>query len=114
MPLERFYEWMILEQLEPFGERADYLRAGIIASTIANCNRSSDHPAFKPDDFMPDFDGRKNREQTDDEIFTMLDHLTIQQDAILRAHGKQPGSYLIKDLENPDYPIADVEDVEAG
>lgn len=53
-------EWMAYYELDPWGgERADLL-AGIIASTIANCNRAKNQPAFKPKDFMPRFDdGRR-------------------------------------------------------
>ncbi|MCH8189083.1 MAG: DUF4035 domain-containing protein [Proteobacteria bacterium] len=47
------HEWMAFYRLEPFGdERAD-LRAGIVASTIANVNRGKRGRAKKPTDFMP-------------------------------------------------------------
>lgn len=53
MSSSEFTEWMAFAELEPFGEwRAD-LRAGIIASTIANVNRSADSEALTPKDFMP-------------------------------------------------------------
>jgi len=47
---------MAYERLEPWGEiRAD-LRAGIIASTVVNCQRTSDSGSpVQPSDFMPDF-----------------------------------------------------------
>lgn len=45
-------EWMAFDAVEPFGEQRDDLRAGIVASTMANCHRSRG-PAFKPQDFMP-------------------------------------------------------------
>ena len=50
---DEFREWMLLEQIEPFGEQGAYLRAGIIACTLANIHRPKDAPAFKPADFMP-------------------------------------------------------------
>ena len=51
-----FAEWLAFDRVEPQGEfRAD-LRAGIIAAVIANVNRGRGTPAFKPADFMPDFD----------------------------------------------------------
>jgi hypothetical protein len=52
-------EWFSYSQVEPFGdERAD-LRMGILASVIANVNRSSKHKPtpYKPADFIPDFSG---------------------------------------------------------
>ena len=51
-------QWMAFDTLEPIdSERRADLRAGIIASTIANCHRRRDAQPFKPSDFMPDFDG---------------------------------------------------------
>ena len=38
------------------------MRAGIVASTIANANRKKGTKAFKPSDFMPKFD--KEEQQT--------------------------------------------------
>jgi hypothetical protein len=41
--------------MDRFREREDlaFLRAGIVASTIANCHRDPKHEAFSPQDFMP-------------------------------------------------------------
>lgn len=52
----QFAEWMAYSKLEPWGEERDDLRMGIIASTIANVNRGKGQKAFKPDDFMPQFE----------------------------------------------------------
>jgi hypothetical protein len=49
-------EWAAYLQLEPHGEERADLRAGIVASTIANANRKKGGKAFKPSDFMPKFD----------------------------------------------------------
>lgn len=47
-------EWMAYYRIEPWGEeRADY-RAGTVAATVVNVNRTKGKPA-KPDDFMPKF-----------------------------------------------------------
>ena len=53
MTPDQMVEWMVYESLEPFGDvRAD-LRAGIVASTIANVHRDPKRTrAFKPSDFM--------------------------------------------------------------
>lgn len=46
-------EWMAFDRMEPIGEfRAD-LRAGIIASTVANYGGRDIREARKPSDFMP-------------------------------------------------------------
>lgn len=42
--------------IEPFGERAEWLRNGILASVIANAHRGKNSKTFKPEDFMPLFD----------------------------------------------------------
>ena len=53
-----FAGWMAFSQLEPFGSEMEDLRAGIIASTVANVfgGKGTRH---KPRDYMPDFDKRK-------------------------------------------------------
>lgn len=45
----------------PHGEHRADLRAGIIASVIANVNRNKNTKAYKPEDFMPDFTGRRQK-----------------------------------------------------
>lgn len=53
-----FTEWQAYWQLEPWGEGRADLRAGIIASTLANIHRTGNAPLFTPQDFMPTFDAR--------------------------------------------------------
>ena len=59
-------EWMAYAQVEPFGEERADLRAGIVASTIANVWRSSGQKVLKPSDFMPKFEPQ--RQLTNDEL----------------------------------------------
>ena len=47
-------EWMIYEQMEPFGERGAYLRSGIIAAMLHNVNRGKGDEAASPEDYMPE------------------------------------------------------------
>lgn len=57
LPHRIWREWQEFAILEPFGEERADLRAGIIASTVANCMaRDKGQPAFKPRDFMPQFE----------------------------------------------------------
>lgn len=51
--------WAAYYELEPWGEVRGDLRAGIVASVIANVNRDPKKKGqpFKPTDFMPDYDG---------------------------------------------------------
>ena len=46
-------EWMAFYTIDPFDERRGDLRAGLVASTIANVHRGKNQPPFKPLDFMP-------------------------------------------------------------
>ena len=56
MPNRILHEWVEYNAIEPFGEYRADLRMGILASTIANCMvRRKNKPAFKPDQFMPEF-----------------------------------------------------------
>lgn len=56
MSSRQLSEWVAYNQLEPFGEERDDLRAAIIASVIANALGGRKGKKFKPKDFMPDFD----------------------------------------------------------
>lgn len=46
-------EWMAYEQLEPFGETRADLRAGIVASTVANHGMAELKRPARPSDYMP-------------------------------------------------------------
>lgn len=52
MPASEFVEWMVLEQIEPFGDRRADILAGIIAATVANVNRVKGQKPMAPEDFM--------------------------------------------------------------
>lgn len=71
-----FTEWIAYANLEPFGEeRADF-RTGIMASTVANVNRAKGGKEYKPEDFMPDFDGARGkgkREMSTDAMKAVFD-----------------------------------------
>lgn len=58
-------EWRAYYGLEPFGEDRADLRAGIVASTMANVFRKSGTNPYKAQDFMPKFGKEKQdwREQ---------------------------------------------------
>ena len=59
-------EWMAYSQLEPFGEKEAFWRAGMIASVIANAHKSKKTRPFKPEDFMPKFRTKVERQSTDE------------------------------------------------
>ena len=41
----------------------DDFRAGVVASTVANCHRRKGQKAFKPKDFMPDYGSSEEKKQ---------------------------------------------------
>ena len=49
-------EWRAYCGIEPFGEERADLRAGIVASTVANVFRKSGTQPYKAQDFMPKFE----------------------------------------------------------
>lgn len=62
MTWDQLLTWSAFAEIEPFGEERADLRAGIIASTIANVNRDPKKGRpFKPGDFMPEFGSAKRR-----------------------------------------------------
>lgn len=58
MTWQQLMEWHAYAEVEPFGEERADLRAGIVASTVANVNIDSRKTKpFAPSDFMPSFGG---------------------------------------------------------
>ena len=57
MSWAQFYGWTIYSSLEPFGSKREDLRAGVVASVIANVNRDSQKRAkpFQPFEFFPEY-----------------------------------------------------------
>ena len=58
-----FAEWQLYANEEPFGEERADLRAGIIASVIANANRGKNMKPFEAQDFMPIFSEYQEEER---------------------------------------------------
>ena len=78
----QYAEWQAEYQLDPWGdERAD-LRAGIIACTIAHVNRAQGK-AFKPSDFMPEFDKRPKQRQTQAEMIAVMTQFAAKHNAAI-------------------------------
>ena len=62
MTSAQFAEWLAYGRIEPFGEERADLRAGIVASTIANANRGKTQKSFTPEQFMPSFEAETEEE----------------------------------------------------
>jgi len=65
-------EWSAFFSIEPFGYFRTDLQAGIIASTIANCNRSKNSKSFKPTDFMPFGEHGNKKEMSGEEMKAIM------------------------------------------
>lgn len=76
MPASAWWEWVAFSKLEPFGSEAAFLRAGIVASTIANANRNPKKRSrpYTPKDFMPKF-GERPRVQSQEEQLRIVEML---------------------------------------
>lgn len=66
------WEWIAYSRIEPFDEERADLRAGIVASVIANTNRKKGSPPFKAKDFMPKYGRRQQQWQDQLKIVEML------------------------------------------
>jgi len=85
MDSKELCEWAGYYSLEPFGSfRESDVPAGIIASTIANCNRSKNSKSFKPEDFMP-FIRKQSKVMSGEEIKGVMKQMAKEQ------AGKQNG-----------------------
>lgn len=91
MTMEQLEEWATYSILEPFGEERADLRAGVIASTIANVNRTkASDKVFGPQDFLLKFgeDDTANQPFTDVEKWNKLKS-TMKAYATQQAAGKK-------------------------
>jgi len=52
MPSSEFFEWMLLERLEPFGDRRGDVQVAMLASLIANIYRASGRSPYTMNDFL--------------------------------------------------------------
>jgi len=81
-------EWQAYCGIEPFGEDRSDLRAGIMASTVANVFRKSGTKPYKAQDFMPKFGSKKQ------DWREMLERVKAINAALGGKHGdnRQPDS----------------------
>lgn len=69
MDAVEFRQWLALYERDPWTEDRSDLRAGIIAATVANAN--STKRRFKPSDFVPDYERRRRKAMTPDQLRDM-------------------------------------------
>jgi hypothetical protein len=71
-----FMEWMLLEAVEPWGQRRSDIHTGMICATLANIHRDPHRAAFQPADFingyLPPFD-----EETEEQARALRIHRSM-------------------------------------
>lgn len=73
-------EWAAYYSVEPFGDFRSDLQAGIVASTLANCNRTSNSSrSFNPTDFMPIGEHNKPKVMSGDDIKEVMMGIAKEQ-----------------------------------
>jgi hypothetical protein len=65
-------EWSAFFSIEPFGYFRSDVQCGVIASTIANCNRSKHSKSFTPTDFMPFGVNSEQEKMTGEQMKTVM------------------------------------------
>jgi hypothetical protein len=80
MPASEFFEWMMLEQIDPFGERRADIHAGLLSTLIANIYRAKNRRKYKLADFLLSFDEPKTaKRQTPEEMHARFLQVTKRQ-----------------------------------
>lgn len=51
---EELTEWQLYEQIEPFGERAEYVRWAALCALLVNLQRTKKDTPAKVEDFLPE------------------------------------------------------------
>lgn len=80
-------EWEAYYNLEPWGQPKEDIRAGIVASTIANVNRGKETKAFTYNDFI-----LKSKLEFEHEARHKQKQSSKQISSILLAAGKKDGN----------------------
>lgn len=82
-------EWIAYSELEPFSEDRADLRAGIIASTVANTAYARPKDPTAPKDFMPDFTGDRAEREAEEAEAKHIDAMRQGFEALrVRMGGK--------------------------
>jgi hypothetical protein len=84
MPAYEFFDWMLYESIEPFGDRRGDIQASVVASTIANVNRSEKTKPYTVSDFLPTWEPKPEpKQQTPEDAMAVFLALQASQNAIV-------------------------------
>lgn len=82
-------EWQVFAELEPFGAPAGFWQAGMIASTLANVNRTKKaQKAYKPEDFMPQSMTPQRDDQSEQDVASAVTQIFQDLATLDRTHLK--------------------------
>lgn len=76
-------EWRAYYRLDPWTEDRADLRAGTVASVVANCHTRD--ATFKPSDFIPDYGAPPEPEQTEEQMMAAAMRLTAAMGGTIRG-----------------------------
>ena len=77
-----FDGWQAFYLINPWGESRADLRSAVVAHVIANVNRKKGSRAFKPKDFMPDFEKPYKPKQPLKDIVRQLKSVWLRAKAL--------------------------------
>lgn len=83
-----FAEWLAYDRLSPFGPEREDWRAGMVASKIVNIFAGKGTRLAKPEDFMPTFPDKREREDdasVPDKIWNFLKSLAPPRRKVARG-----------------------------
>lgn len=77
IPASVWYEWLAFNKIDPISDRRADLRAGIIASTVAEVNRDRKRRSrpYEAKDFMPRFE--RAQPQSVEEMIEIAREITL-------------------------------------
>ena len=72
MDSQELSSWIAYDSIQPVGELMDDFRTGLVCSVVANANKGSKGKSLAPSDFMPYYKDKKKKNQTQDEMISVL------------------------------------------
>jgi hypothetical protein len=93
MSASELAEWEELERIEPFGERALWIRHAIQCALLVNINTPAERPRSSIEDFLPQTLVSKSSETMDPEqmkatMMLLMDHQNAISARQREAHGE--------------------------
>ena len=86
-PVE-FHWWFAYDRVEPIGpDRVDYQFA-ILTATLANCHRSKNQRAYKPQDFLPEW-GTADKPDANKRMQSVIQHYAARVNKVYNGSNRR-------------------------